>query len=166
MPILYEQRPILRQDTIDRLWDLRKEIREVVWAKYPEPADKRKRERLEQRIEGEVISTVLKRFLQQYPSSSMRREAFETAQKALPLQRTALGEVLIHTEGNAWDVFKQAFDHVRATSHRGGSRHPERVVFGSILMTLPLKETVLEVCSSKTELKGVLTWVKPTSSSQ
>jgi hypothetical protein len=145
-PLVWEHPTILHEESINRLWDLRKEIRAVVWARFDDPIlHKSQRTRSERRLEASTVGVITDQFLAGHPETSSRRSAYETAQSKYPRSQTKRGHVLFYSYHSKWAEFSAGFDHLR--TRKNGSKQPEYVVFGWLLTLANLPEVTKEGCT-------------------
>lgn len=162
--------PYLRDQSVDRLEDLRVEVRHLVnrrLASNPRPLSKTtfkiRESRLKAKAELAALTFVVEYFTGKITSSKDARELFERARAELSTARHFPGEyVEFSTEDRQWDAFAARFERFRDTVANGhGSKQPEYTVFGFLLAKLTdaeLHDLVMQACLRVSDLKGVIAW--------
>lgn len=143
----YEHRPYLRDESIDRLEDIRREVRHLVHRRFPlqekassERAAEGKRRRLAKKAEFESLTFVVEYCTRRVPSSKEARELFELARAKLSTARRFPGSYhVFYTRRREWAEFASRFDRFRENGH--GSRQPDYMVLGYLLAQLSAAES-------------------------
>lgn len=165
-------RVFLRKAAVDRLADLRGDIRRVVEANIPTAADleedgkrDRRRDRLRTRCEIHVLSLLVARILVEANTAEKAGEVYARALEQLPRNPKLPGSYVTFYTGRAeWREFQFQFSHIRRTRSRSAAQEPEYTVLGFAIASLSYEavhQTVREGCSTLPNLKEAARCLAP-----